>query len=410
MAQKRTKNQLRREKNKKKKLEDNEKTDEQVETNQNGVQEQLQETTESTTNILNIDENKDLLREFESVFNKFNKPSPPPEEQSLVPSNERDEDFISGSPTDSLEVIIQPESDQESASESSEEQNQESNKLSKRQLRLRNKVPLSSLKLSTHKPELVEPYDVDAQDPFLLVYLKSQPNTIPVPAHWSSKRDYLSSKRGIERPPFKLPKFIRDTGIEEMRQVINPDDKTMKQQQREKFQVKLGKLDIDYNKLYRAFFQNQTKPRVSKFGELYEEGKELIDEMTLEIKNFKPGVISSELRHALGMSDDVNVKPAWITIMEDIGKPPSYKELIIPGLDEVYNNNGYKDKYAEQDVNYEHFGRIRTFVESESEEDEDSEDEEDEEEEQSEEQSEEEQQQEELPKQISTLELLSGLN
>ena len=30
-------------------------------------------------------------------------------------------------------------------------------------------------------------------------------STVPVPVHWSAKREYLSGKRGIEKPPFQLP-------------------------------------------------------------------------------------------------------------------------------------------------------------------------------------------------------------
>ena len=112
-------------------------------------------------------------------------------------------------------------------------------------------------------------WDVTAQDPRLLVYLKARPalwwpepcaaqqvpdtkelmrgstqpeyslctqavspwigaevgfdaqayrNTVPVPRHWSQKRKYLQGKRGLEKPPFKLPDFIEATGIGEMRQ------------------------------------------------------------------------------------------------------------------------------------------------------------------------------------------------
>jgi len=35
-----------------------------------------------------------------------------------------------------------------------------------------------------------------------------------VPRHWSQKRKYLQGKRGLEKPPFKLPDFIEATGEE----------------------------------------------------------------------------------------------------------------------------------------------------------------------------------------------------
>ena len=48
----------------------------------------------------------------------------------------------------------------------------------------------------------------------------------------------------------------------------------MKAKQREKVRPKLGKIDIDYQKLHDAFFKWQTKPRMTLHGDLYYEGKE----------------------------------------------------------------------------------------------------------------------------------------
>lgn len=36
----------------------------------------------------------------------------------------------------------------------------------------------------------------------------------------------------------------------------------------------LGKIDIDYQVLYDAFFKHQTKPELTKLGELFYIGKE----------------------------------------------------------------------------------------------------------------------------------------
>ncbi|KAK4805175.1 hypothetical protein QYF61_018276, partial [Mycteria americana] len=38
--------------------------------------------------------------------------------------------------------------------------------------------------------------------------------------HWCFKRKYLQGKRGIEKPPFELPDFIKRTGIQEMREAL----------------------------------------------------------------------------------------------------------------------------------------------------------------------------------------------
>ena len=362
MSVKRSKNQIRRERLKKRRLEEqqNEETNESkaagTESEVKSTEPEAKTDHDGSIHDIKIDENDPLLQQFQSVLKKFTPMSQKQDLQLVEVLNgyqHNDEEYTSN------------ESDEDEQAETTT-----NTTLSKRQLRLRNKVSLASLKMSTHRPEIVEPTDADAQDPYLLVFIKSQPNIIPVPSHWSSKRDYLSSKRGVERPSFQLPKFIRDTGIEEMRlTTTSSDDRTLKQQQRERVQVKLGRLDMDYEKLYRAFFHHQSKPRLSKFGELYEEGKELVDELTNEAKKMRPGVVSKTLRQALGMNDhDLNIAPAWITIMKDIGKPPSYQDLIIPGIDEDYNNSGYRDKHSvDGDVRVEHWGRIKTLVESESE-------------------------------------------
>ena len=48
---------------------------------------------------------------------------------------------------------------------------------------------------------------------------------------------------------------------------------------------KLGKIDIDYQKLHDAFFKWQTKPKMTIHGDLYYEGKEF----ETRLKEKKPG-------------------------------------------------------------------------------------------------------------------------
>jgi len=175
---------------------------------------------------------------------------------------------------------------------------------------------------------VVEVWDVTAQDPKLLVYLKAYRNSVPVPRHWSQKRKYLQGKRGIEKPLFKLPDFIEATGIGEMRQAYQEkeENKKLKSKQREKMQPKMGKLDIDYQVLHDAFFKFQTKPQLTVMGDLYYEGKEY----EARVKSAKPGILSEELRAALGMGE--NTPPPWLINMQRYGPPPSYPDLKIPGL------------------------------------------------------------------------------
>ncbi|KAK4120792.1 DUF382-domain-containing protein [Parathielavia appendiculata] len=201
-------------------------------------------------------------------------------------------------------------------------------KLSKKKRKKLNKLSIAELKALVRNPEVVEWHDVSSSDPRLLVQIKAQRNIVPVPGHWSLKREYLSSKRGIEKPPFKLPKFIADTGITEMRDAIleKQAEQTLKQKQRERVQPKMGKLDIDYQKLYDAFFRHQTKPDLTRFGDVYYEGKE----WEADYKVFKPGEISDALREALGMQP--GFPPPWLLQQQRVGPPPSYPTLKIPGL------------------------------------------------------------------------------
>ena len=76
------------------------------------------------------------------------------------------------------------------------------------------------MKQQSGRPDLVEFHDTCSPDPHLLVCLKGVRNAVQVPRHWISKRKYLQGKRGIEKPPFDLPDFIKATGIMEMRQAV----------------------------------------------------------------------------------------------------------------------------------------------------------------------------------------------
>ena len=79
------------------------------------------------------------------------------------------------------------------------------------------KLQIADLKRVCEKPEVVEIWDTTAQDPEFLVYIKASRNAVPVPRHWSQKRAFLAGKRGMEKPPFKLPAFIEATGIAKLR-------------------------------------------------------------------------------------------------------------------------------------------------------------------------------------------------
>ena len=201
-------------------------------------------------------------------------------------------------------------------------------KLSKKKRKEQNKLSVAELKALVQKPETVDGTDTSASDPRLLVHIKAYRNVVPVPSHWHLKREYLSSKRGVEKPPFALPKFIQETGIAEMRDAVleKQDQASLKQKQRERVQPKMGKLDIDYQKLYEAFFRFQTKPELTRYGEVYYEGKEY----ETNLKHLRPGELSEELKDALNIPP--GAPPPWLINQQRFGPPPSYPALKIPGL------------------------------------------------------------------------------
>ncbi|EEP79215.1 conserved hypothetical protein [Uncinocarpus reesii 1704] len=261
----------------------------------------------STTFAPQHDENDPLFEMYRDVMGKF--------------ENVEVEDVSSKQP-DKPEIYFEdddiPDEDEESAAP----------KVSKKKRKEMNKLSVAELKAMVQKPESVEWTDASASDPRLLVHIKEYRNVVPVPGHWSLKREYLSSKRGIEKSPFQLPKFIQETGIAEMRDAVleKQDQQTLKQKQRERVQPKMGKLDIDYQKLYEAFFRFQTKPELTRYGEVYYEGKEY----ETNLRHLRPGELSDELKEALNIPP--GAPPPWLINQQRYGPPPSYPALKIPGL------------------------------------------------------------------------------
>lgn len=246
----------------------------------------------------------------------------------------------------------------------------DSGKLSNRQLRKLNKIPLSVLKTYSKRPERVEWYDADSPYPFLLTYLKlsggvgfselgvsmikkSSPSAsisincsyIDVPSHWQFKRGYLTSRKGREKPPYELPHYIKEaaTTLKDPLEAGLTDDINLKKQSRERVQPKMNKVDLDYEKLHDAFFKFQEKPALLKIGDLYYEGREN-DE--INVRKFKPGVITESLKNALGIPSNSTTfhfeyeNLPWINRMRVFGCPKSYPWMIIKGI----NDSGSLDR------------------------------------------------------------------
>ena len=258
-------------------------------------------------------EHDELYAQFASVFERF----APKEEPKEVPSQDVKK-------LTERKRVLELDDD---------EGKEEERKISRRKMKQLTRMSVAELKQSVCNPELVEMHDVTAKDPLILLALKATRNTVPVPRHWCYKRKYLQGKRGFEKPPFRLPEFIRKTGIMEMRQSLQEkeDAKSLKTKQKEKIRPKMGKIDIDYQKLHDAFFKWQVKPKMTIHGDLYYEGKEF----ETRLKEKKPGDLSNELRIALGMPTGPNAHkcpPPWLIAMQRYGPPPSYPNLKIPGL------------------------------------------------------------------------------
>lgn len=153
-----------------------------------------------------------------------------------------------------------------------------------------------SLDLSLNN-EHIQAWDANAPDPALLLALKSYRNTVPVPAHWKNKRPYLERRRVPEKPAFELPgqtlpdqqkisgshslhcfslhmtDFIKRTGISEIRDAIREKEAAAargRAKRRARLNPKLGKMDLDYQKLYEAFFVYQTRPKLTIHGDMYD--------------------------------------------------------------------------------------------------------------------------------------------
>mmetsp|Transcript_12403 Transcript_12403/g.14453 ORF Transcript_12403/g.14453 Transcript_12403/m.14453 type:complete len:514 (+) Transcript_12403:226-1767(+) len=198
-------------------------------------------------------------------------------------------------------------------------------KISRRMKKILKRQQVAKLKQEVDRPDVVEVHDATSSDPHLLIHLKAFRNTVPIPRHWSAKRKYLQGKRGVEKPPWQLPDFIAQTGIEKIRSATE-EEQSAKQMARERVQPKMGRIDIDYAVLHDAFFKHQKKPPLTRHGELYYEGAEF----EIQLKTRKPGNLSQALKMALGMPD--GAPPPWLINMQRYGPPPSYPSLKIRGL------------------------------------------------------------------------------
>ena len=263
----------------------------------------------------------EINSEMEKVFDLF--------EKKIENQNKKIESLIKEKNLIQKEKI-QKEKEKNSDDSSSEEEKElipeESRKKRKKKIKEEGPSTLADLKAKAPYPEVVEPWDTNANDPELLIHFKCMPNTVPVPIHWAQNGKYLQSQRGKVRKPYKLPDYIEATGISRIRLIELPVHISLQQKTRRRMRPKLGRTDIDYQILYDAFFKYQTKKRLTKLGEVYYEGKETDKRMS----KYRPGKLSKNLRNALGISS--TTIPPFVQNMQRYGPPPAYPFLKIPGV------------------------------------------------------------------------------
>ena len=277
--------------------------------------------TDNSMSTKNKNNNSEISQEMKEVLDRFEKTIENQQKKIESLTKEKNEEEINQK---------KPEKKDDQDESSSEYDNfvreEESRKKRKKRKKEEGNQALAELKAKAPYPEVVEPWDTNANDPELLIHFKCMPNTVPVPIHWAQNGKYLQSQRGKVRKPYNLPDYIEATGISRIRLIEIPVHITLQQKTRRRMRPKLGRTDIDYQILYDAFFKYQTKKRLTKLGEIYYEGKEFDKRM----RKYRPGKISKNLRAALGISS--TTIPPFVQNMQRYGPPPAYPFLKIPGV------------------------------------------------------------------------------
>ncbi|EFA79054.1 PSP proline-rich domain-containing protein [Heterostelium album PN500] len=274
-----------------------------------------------------IDESDPTFELYNKLLKHFDNPTGYSEEDE----QQKEQDKAEQEEEQQKEIAIKEEPkdiDDNGESDEEENDNDKPSKMSNRERKRQQKLNLPILKQLVDRPDIVELHDTNSPNPSFLISMKSTRNSVSVPTHWCQKRKYLQGKRGYVKQPFELPEFIAATGITKIREALlekSAQQKT-KTKQRERLQPKMRTMNIDYHVLRDAFFIHQTKPKLCIQGELYYEGKEF----EVSIKKTKPGVLSEDLRRALGMAD--NYPPPWLIHMQTHGPPPSYPNLKVQGV------------------------------------------------------------------------------
>ena len=278
-----------------------------------------------------LDSFMDASNPMYSILSQFKQLEQRELRKNGIVSDDSDEKNRAGENGDDVTDDVTSKNENDKYEDGDEDEEDGEPKISNKQKRRDRKLTVAMLKQLAAHPEVVELHDVNSPDPLFHIQLKSQRNVVQVPRHWCLRRRYLLYRHTVNRGPFKLPDFIEATGIRSIRDAyIAKESKkvnSMKRSVRERMRPSLGKIDIDYKILRDAFFKFQTKPRLLTHGDVYYEGRE--EEVVFKTK--RPGLLSEDLRKALGMTSPL-APPPWLPAMQRYGPPPSYPKLRVPGV------------------------------------------------------------------------------
>lgn len=192
----------------------------------------------------------------------------------------------------------------------------------KEQKKLHRQKKYEELKKIVPYPDLLEIEDVKCEDIIKYNKLKALHKGVHVIKRWKNKNIFPVNYKQKE---YEIPASIIDTGLDLLR--LNIYEYKKIQTDKEKFIKKMfpkpGKSCINPSKLYDCIYNTENFP-ILKYGQVFDFTWEC------EKTRFVPGQLTDELKTALGMTEFS--PPPWLFKMQEIGPPPAYQDIKIPGV------------------------------------------------------------------------------
>lgn len=185
------------------------------------------------------------------------------------------------------------------------------------------KIALEQLKKIVPDSNLLEEEDIKCDDVVYYNKIKKIYGSVNVLKRWKYRSLF---PRNFKKSEYQLPSNVSKTGLDILR--YNLIKFTEEKSERERFVdrlfPKIGKSVVNPEKLYDCFFKEQSFIPLLRYGDIFDFSWE--DEK----RTCVPGMISQELKEALGMSE--NSPPPWLFKMQKMGIPPSYSDMKFPGV------------------------------------------------------------------------------